>query len=160
MNRKLSLLVLFVAMAGALLAFNNCGQVGFGKGEADSSASQAGQAGQTGQASEDGQTSAPGEENLGQPDVDAFLAALPPDEVTAPVPISELLNDPTLFERYKCPDSDGIIICHFPENVESQNTQCIGRPAVQTHYDHIRNYNLSGVDKSISDYLGPCRVAL
>jgi hypothetical protein len=85
------------------------------------------------------------------------------DPNDTPIPVDELENDPTLYDKFKCSEggvSDGVMVCHFPENVEGQHSMCVGRPSVSTHYDHIRLYNLNGVEKSIGDYLGVCRFPL
>jgi hypothetical protein len=142
---RVKVFALFLAIIGAaLLAFNNCSEVGFQNTPESKSVAPTGSGGG----------------DLSQDEIDDIISRLPPDEVNNPIPVSELENDPTLYDRYKCPDSDGVVICHFPDNVEDQHTQCIGRPAVPTHYDHIRDYVKDGATKEIGDYLGPCRVAL
>jgi hypothetical protein len=99
---------------------------------------------------------------IDQGDVDDLITRLPPGEVDTLRPITDLENDPTLFDTYKCPDSDGVVICHFPNEVEASATKCVGRPAVSSHYDHIRTYVSPSTNqsKTISDYLGPCRFPL
>lgn len=92
--------------------------------------------------------------------VETIVSTLPPDEVENPRPITDLVDHPELYETYKCPDSDGVVICHFPENLEAQGTQCVGRGAVEAHFSHIRTYSSGGESKTIQDYLGPCRIAL
>jgi hypothetical protein len=141
-------LALFAISGAILLAFNNCSEVAFEKGEVAASGSPQSPAGDSGGG------------GLTPDEIQDIIDTLPPEEIDTPRPISDLENDPTLYDRYKCPDSDGVIICHFPENVEAQVTQCVGRPAVSTHYDHIRNYVKDSLNKTIGDYLGPCRVAL
>jgi hypothetical protein len=98
--------------------------------------------------------------NLDLSSEEEFLNNLPPEELDQQRPLSDLADNPALYEIYKCPDSSGVVICHFPENVQSQATQCVGLPSVKTHYDHNRIYELNGVTKTISDYLGPCRFPL
>lgn len=89
----------------------------------------------------------------------AILDNLTEDEINNPVPITELQNDPSLFDTYMC-GSNGIAICHFPENIDSQGSKCVGRPSVDTHYTHFRIYFVKGEERSIGDYLGPCRTPL
>jgi hypothetical protein len=145
MNKKIAFGTLAALALVTLFAFNNCGDVSFkdvAKPTGDTTGASTDGSGLTDQATQD------------------LINRLPPEEVTTPRPITDLITNPELYERYKCPDSDGVVICHFPDNVEAQVTQCIGRPAVDTHYDHVRDYNLGAGDKTIQDYLGPCRVAL
>ncbi len=65
-------------------------------------------------------------------------------------------NNEFLLDVYACGDG-GVLICHFPESVIGHEI-CIGRSALKSHYDHTRTYDNGA--KSISDYLGSCRVAL
>ena len=141
MSKVKATIVALAIVAPLLLAFNNCGEVGF---------KDAG-----------GVTTEVVGTSLSTEEADAILAALPPAVLTdEPRAVTDLELDPTLFAVYKCPDSDGVVICHFPENVEAYGTKCIGRAAVSSHYDHIRHYEMDGVSKTIGDYLGPCRTAL
>jgi len=125
-----------------LVFFNNCSDVGFQK-----TASEAERA-----------ASASSFTDLAEEAQD-ILERVPPEQIDDPVPVSELERDPSLYDLYSCGDS-GVMICHFPENVEAQSSNCVGRSAVRTHYDHIRQYIYNGVQKQIGDYLGPCRIPL
>jgi hypothetical protein len=145
MSKKIALGTIATLICVVLFAFNNCSDVSFK--ESDNSSSSV-------------NTTGPSGSGLTDQTTQELINRLPPEEVTNPRPITDLITNPELYERYKCPDSDGVVICHFPDNVEAQVTQCVGRPAVDTHYDHVRNYNLGAGDKTIQDYLGPCRVAL
>jgi hypothetical protein len=140
------LTILMATLTGlATLAFNNCSDVEFSDVPADVVQSS---------------PNVPGSD-LSNQEEQEILDRLPPEEVLNPRPITDLIDHPELFDLYRCPDSDGVVICHFPDNVEAQHTQCVGRPAVPTHYDHVREYSLDGsANKTIQDYLGPCRVAL
>lgn len=85
---------------------------------------------------------------------------LPPDLQTAePIPVTELIENPDLFEVFKCSSKDdSVMICHYPQGTSPPNTQCIGRPAVSTHFGHSRTVTLTdGSTKTLVDYLGPCR---
>lgn len=92
--------------------------------------------------------------------IDTLVNNLPTDVAEAPRPVTDLIDNPTLISNYPCPDGNGVVICHFPENVDAQATQCVGAAAVETHYDHIRNYQKDGQALTVQDYLGPCRVSL
>jgi len=89
-----------------------------------------------------------------------LIDRLPPEEVYVKRPLTDLAENPALYQIFKCPDSEGVVICHFPENVESEVTQCVGVPSVKTHYGHIRDYAVDGEARIASDYLGPCRFPL
>lgn len=88
-----------------------------------------------------------------------LLNNIPNEELEMRRPLSDLESNPELIKIYAC-GGGGVAICHFPENVESQATQCVGLPSVKTHYDHIRDYDLGAGPKTTSDYLGPCRFPL
>jgi hypothetical protein len=130
-----------------LLVFNNCGEVEFASTLPDDVVGVQGP-------SEDNGVDAGAEEE------DAVLEELPPEEVAAPRPVEDLLDNPELADLYRCADGSSVMICHFPENVEAQGTKCVGINALNPHVDHIRQYNLGDGDKTIGDYLGPCRVDL
>jgi hypothetical protein len=129
----------FLMMA---LTFNNCGKVEFHNlPDVDKTAA----------SSVD-----PDSSNLTDGQIQQIVAQIPPDELATIHPITDL-QDPAndyLYDLYAC--DGGVLICHFPATVVGA-TQCIGRPAVASHYDHIRTYD---GDKQIGDYLGNCRVAL
>ena len=70
------------------------------------------------------------------------------------IPLREIENDPTLLDRYACVAGDpnsGVRICHFPEGSGESHTLCIGRAAVDTHYDHYYP------ESDEYDYLGSCQ---
>lgn len=92
--------------------------------------------------------------------IDNLINALPSDVIESPRPVTDLIDNPMLIENYKCPDGGGIVICHFPENVDAQSTQCIGAAAVESHYNHIRTFEKEGKTGTVQDYLGPCRIGL
>ncbi len=93
-------------------------------------------------------------------DIDLVMYQIPQDELEIPKSVGDLEHEPELFEVYSCNDGRSVLICHFPENVESQSSKCIGRNAARSHYNHKRDYDLGNGAKSISDYLGPCRLPL
>ena len=93
------------------------------------------------------------------PDVtdEDLLQALPEEEQDIYRPISDLTEDSNLFLVFKCPASDGVLICHFPGNVESAHTLCVGVNAVKSHQKHEADISESGELLGLSDYLGPCK---
>lgn len=142
---------LMIGFGVLAFGFNNCSQVDF----AQAPEKPAALATLDGTGGEVGTT-------LDQPAIDNIIAQLPPGEADTLRPITDLETDPTLYDLYKCPDSDGVVICHFPSEVEAAGTKCVGRPAVPSHYDHIRSYVSATTNeaKTIGDYLGPCRFSL
>lgn len=143
--------LLMVGFGVLAFGFNNCSQVDFAQApekpvDAASIAEPAAEVGTT----------------LDQTTIEEIIAQLPPEEVDVIRPVTDLDNDPTLYDIYKCPNSDGVVICHFPNEVEASATKCVGRSAVKSHYDHIRNYTSATTNepKTIGDYLGPCRFSL
>jgi hypothetical protein len=131
------------------VTFNNCGKVEFQK-----------------MSDVDGKvlSSSPSgvEDEAGVPVTDEqiqqIIADIPADELAIIRPVTDLQdpNNEFLFDVYSCGDGS-VLICHFPATVIGSEA-CIGRSAVKSHYDHTRLYDND--TKSISDYLGPCRVAL
>jgi hypothetical protein len=69
------------------------------------------------------------------------------------IPLRDVIDNPALLDQFACVEGDlsSVEICHFPEGSGNSHTQCIGRAAVDTHYDHV--YPETGE----FDYLGPCR---
>ncbi len=134
-----------IAFGVLAFGFNNCSQVDF-VAEREKL---------TSQTLDDGTV-------IDQDDVDDLITRLPPGEIDTLRPITDLEKDPTLYTTYKCPTSDGVVICHFPSEVEASATKCVGRPAVSSHYDHVRDYvsPTTNLPKTIGDYLGPCRFPL
>ncbi len=157
-----------VMVGGGLFAFNNCSEVGFQPADPNGllgsqsapmpdsggpdSTGDMGSTGEVGSTSEAIPPADPSEEQI-------IIDRIPPDQVVDPVPVEDLEKDPSLYELYKCGDGN-VMICHFPENVESQVSSCVGVPSAKTHYDHQRQYVVGGEVRSISDYLGPCRIPL
>ena len=93
-------------------------------------------------------------------EIQAVIDRVSEEELSEPIPVTELLNDPSLYDTYSCSDGKSVLICHFPNNVESQGSKCIGRNAVTTHFSHLREYDLGDGLKTVSDYLGHCRFPL
>jgi hypothetical protein len=156
MTRSRAMTVIVLTLGMAMASFNNCSDVGFSPAPEDVANLN------TNNINNDTNSNINTNNDTSISDQDAqnLIDQIPLDELNNPRPITDLLTDPGLYDRYKCPDSDGVVICHFPDNVEAQVTQCIGRAAAQTHFDHIRTYIKDNVEKQISDYLGPCRIAL
>lgn len=149
MNKTQAFVVICVVSTLLLFGFNNCGSdVQFAPIEDAVSQSSTGSGGSDSDV-------APAT----QDQIDQVTSNIPPEDLENPRPITDLLNDPSLFDTYAC-DSTSVLICHFPNNVEAQGTSCIGRSAVTSHYSHTREYIVDNDVRTISDYLGPCRVAL
>lgn len=141
MSKYKAILMVTLLLVPVLAVFNNCGQaVGFKKATNEIE-------------SLDSLSTPLTPEELAE--VEARIPSVPQNE--EPRPVSDLEDDPALYELYKCPNSDGIVICHFPENVQAFSTQCVGRSAVKTHFDHIRQYSVGAELQLIGDYLGVCR---
>lgn len=167
MKAKIIAAFLAVIVGGGLFAFNNCSQVGFQPADTSSvlgsqsssvpSSDTSGVPGAPGDSGSIGDTSTPPADPTEE---QIIIDRIPPDQVGDPVPVEDLEKDPSLYDLYKCGDGNSVMICHFPENVESQNSSCIGIPAAKTHYDHHRQYMVGDELRSISDYLGPCRIPL
>jgi hypothetical protein len=134
---------ILVGLCVAVIGFNNCSKVEFSK--ATELPSVAG---------------AQGEDDAGTPptqdDIDN-VNNLPPEIKDTPIPVSEITQDPTLIDKFRCGDG-GVLICHFPNGWDDQHSQCIGESAVKSHFDHIREE--LGLDRPFYDYLGNCRFTI
>lgn len=97
--------------------------------------------------------------NLTMDEFELILAGLPEQERQNPRPVSDLEAEPKLGEVYDCGDGS-VVICHFPDNVEESSTMCIGYKAIPKFSANYRTYDLGDGEKSIVDYLGPCRIRL
>ena len=150
MKKVIAIWTVVLGCALLAFAFNNCSDVDF---------SDAGAPGTRSDLSGEANSSDLGTE-LNDEEVDDFLNSLPEEELDQKRPLTDLEEDPTLYDLYQCSDSGNIVICHFPENVEAQETRCVGEPSVSSHYDHIRFYTVDGQEREIGDYLGPCRFPL
>jgi hypothetical protein len=95
--------------------------------------------------------------NPAQGDINQPATQIPDDELAQRRPLTDLETDPTLTETYRCGQENGILICHFPNNVENASTRCIAQKAVPAHAKHIRTVTVDGEAKTFQDYLGPCR---
>ncbi len=143
-----SVLGAFIFLA---LAFNNCSKVDV----ADSAELPSNLSNQMQIPTENPEGSLPTLEEQNE-----LLGSLPPSpENSEPIPVTELIQHPELFEIYACAGGGSdVMICHFPESSNPPNTICIGRSAVTTHFSHFREVSQpDGSLKKLSDYLGPCR---
>lgn len=168
MNKQKASIALVMVFGGLALLFNNCSNVGFSEVPVNSVVE-----------------SSPADDGEPAPDTPALVAPVstltpadqvvqadPPEEVVvvppledqAPllsqpiIPVTALIDDQNLFEVYKCPNSDGkVMICHFPQGTNPPITECIGKTAVSTHFNHSREVIINGVTTTLVDYLGPCR---
>jgi hypothetical protein len=99
--------------------------------------------------------------DLSQEEYQVIVETIPEEDLDQPRPVTDLIEDPSLYEVYSCGSGgQSVMICHFPENVEAQGTNCVGRSSVNTHFGHTRTYDLGDGPKQITDYLGPCRQPL
>ena len=92
----------------------------------------------------------------GQATDQEIIRSLPPEEQDIFRPISDLETDPDLLTIFQCA-TDGVWVCHFPNNTESAHTLCVGLPAVSSHQEHEVEVDASGNVLQLSDYLGPCK---
>ncbi len=150
MGRSKVALIISIVCGLILFAFNNCGSdVQFTDAESDDGVSQ----------SSSGADNLDDEVPATEEQIEDVVVNLTEDDLAVAIPVSELENDPSLFEKYKC-DASSILVCHFPENVSNAGENCIGIKAVYSHFDHVREYVKDGEVRSVFDYLGPCRFEL
>ncbi|HEX4924652.1 MAG TPA: hypothetical protein VFV50_11220 [Bdellovibrionales bacterium] len=104
-----------------------------------------------------GDVSVPGETSLSPEEREQMTDRTPPEDLSAPVPVSELHDNPVLFETYACPNGRGVVICHVSSTATGGNSLCVAASAALAHAGHIRTNYVNGAPNAVSDYLGACR---
>jgi len=166
MRRKAIVSTLLSSVAVLLVFFNNCGQtVRFSDGNGGGTGLSPQLAADLAESTESADSyDAAGEQTTQEPlspeQEGHFVETLPPEEQSTPRPVSDLSLDSSLYEMYRCPTNEGVVICHLPRNLGNQATLCVGRQAVEAHYGHVRTFIVNQTEKLVSDYLGPCRFTL
>lgn len=171
MKKWSSLVLIFVGISLSLMAFNNCSDTSFsdsgdvgnsvGSGDGANDAQGNGDAnGDGSDANSDNSIGGMAERDLTNEELDQVYNNIPPEDLANPRPVTDLQEDPSLYDVYACPNNNGVVVCHFPNNVESHATKCIGRSAVTSHYTHYRIYYVDDEERAMGDYLGPCRIPL
>ncbi len=152
--KSVAFLSIFVASGFLLLGFNNCGDVSFK--EANDQSSTLNPSGSQSDHHHDhdhhGEDEIPISDDMSRD----LLDQLPEEERDIYRPISDINNNPELQEIYSC-GSNSILICHFPANVESAHSLCVGFNAARSHMSHEAEISDSGELITLSDYLGPCK---